>query len=260
MSRRRQIVVDTETTGLEFSQGDRIIEIGCIEMRNRRKSGDTLHHYLNPERDIDDAAVEVHGITPQMLKDKPKFKDIAEELLAFIKGAELIIHNAPFDVGFLNNEFELAGYAPRTVEVNCKITDSLQIARQEHPGQRNSLDALCQRYAVDNSQRTLHGALLDAEILLDVYLAMTGGQETLMSAGGDAHMKTAAPPLAPDRDAKIIRTPLIRASADEIKQHEQWLQLLAQESGREIEPEVDKEELDLRDTETRHELTMAKFQ
>lgn len=175
----RQIVLDTETTGLEVSQGHRIIEIGCVELVNRRLTGRHYHQYVNPERDIDAGAIEVHGITPEFLADKPVFARIAEALLAFVGDAELIIHNAPFDVGFLDSELQRhrPGYAG--IESHCHIVDTLQMARHKHPGQRNNLDVLCSRYDVDNSTRELHGALLDAEILADVYLAMTGGQTTL---------------------------------------------------------------------------------
>ncbi len=175
----RQIVLDTETTGLEASEGHRIIEIGCVELVNRRITGNTWHQYLQPDREIDAGAVEVHGITNESLVDKPRFADIAREFLAFIEGAELVIHNAPFDVGFLDHELKrLDGKTP-PIARRCSIVDTLVMARRLHPGQRNSLDALCKRYSVDNSQRDLHGALLDAEILADVYLAMTGGQVTL---------------------------------------------------------------------------------
>jgi len=174
----RQIVLDTETTGLEPEQGHRIIEIGCVELVERRLTGNNFHVYLNPDREIDAAAVEVHGITNEMLADKPRFADIADDLLAYLRGSELIIHNAPFDVGFLDAEFARIDDAVRTEEV-CGVLDSLVMARKKHPGQRNTLDALCGRYDVDNSRRDKHGALLDAEILADVYLAMTGGQRVL---------------------------------------------------------------------------------
>ena len=174
----RQIVLDTETTGLEPEQGHRIIEIGCVEMVERRLTGNNFHIYLQPDREIDAAAVEVHGITNEFLADKPRFGDVADDLMAYLSGAELIIHNAPFDVGFLNAELErLDGFA--SIERQCAVLDTLVLARQQHPGQRNSLDALCGRYEVDNSRRDKHGALLDAEILADVYLAMTGGQWAL---------------------------------------------------------------------------------
>ena len=229
----RQLVVDTETTGLEFSQGHRVIEIGCVEMINRRLSGNTFHRYINPQRAIDEAAVEVHGITADALKDKPPFADLAAELLEFIKGAELIIHNAPFDTGFLNNEFKLAGLGEGVVEAHCAVVDTLAMARHKHPGQRSGLDALCKRYSVDNTQRTLHGALLDAEILADVYLAMTGGQVTLLGESGDlpAYAQTQTPTGGPEDAAESIATPVIRATGEELEQHEKWLQLLNKNGG-----------------------------
>ena len=175
----RQIVLDTETTGLEPSDGHRIIEIGCVELLDRRLTGNTYHQYIQPDREIDAGAIEVHGITNESLADKPRFVDIAAEFLEFVQGAELVIHNAPFDVGFINHEFGLLQNSPGTVADHCGVLDTLSLARRMHPGQRNSLDALCRRYEIDNSQRQLHGALLDAEILADVYLAMTGGQVSL---------------------------------------------------------------------------------
>ncbi len=175
----RQIVLDTETTGLESSRGHRIIEIGCVELNHRRKTDRYFHHYLNPERDVEDGAYDVHGISNEFLNDKPMFRDIAQELIDFIKDSELIIHNAPFDIGFLNAELQLMGEKWGKVEDYCIVIDTLAIAREKHPGQKNNLDALCQRYEIDNSQRDLHGALLDAQILVDVYLAMTGGQTDL---------------------------------------------------------------------------------
>jgi len=174
----RQIVLDTETTGLEPSLGHRIIEIGCVEMINRRASGKTFQHYLNPQREVDPGAREVHGLSNEFLEDKPFFVNIVDEFLEFVDGAELIIHNAPFDIGFLNKELELASHDKRMEDV-CQVLDTLILARSMHPGQRNSLDALCRRYRIDNSDRELHGALLDARILADVYLSMTGGQAAL---------------------------------------------------------------------------------
>jgi DNA polymerase III subunit epsilon len=175
----RQIVLDTETTGLEVSQGHRIIELAAVEIVNRRPSGKTFHRYINPGRDIDFGAVEVHGLTLDFLQDKPKFADVAHDFLDFVRDAELIIHNAPFDVGFL--DYEMALLDLQGIAQYCMpITDTLRMARDLHPGKRNSLDALCERYAVDNSARTLHGALLDAQLLAEVYLAMTRGQETLI--------------------------------------------------------------------------------
>lgn len=175
----RQIVLDTETTGLETSLGHRIIEIGCIELIDRRITDNHWHYYVNPERKIDDGAFEVHGISNEFLQDKPRFFEIAKKFLAYIDGAELIIHNARFDVGFLDHELgKLEGETIR-IEQHCRILDTLVMARQKHPGQKNSLDALCRRYEIDNTQRSLHGALLDARILAEVYLAMTGGQTAL---------------------------------------------------------------------------------
>jgi DNA polymerase III subunit epsilon len=181
----RQIVLDTETTGLEPGLGHRVIEIGCVELQNRRHTGRTLHHYLNPERDIDEAALAVHGISRAELDDQPRFGVIVEELLEFLGGAELIIHNAAFDVAFLNAELARLPGETRQIAELCQVLDTLALARELHPGQRNSLDALCKRYDIDNSRRELHGALLDARILADVYLAMTGGQGALALSDDD---------------------------------------------------------------------------
>ena len=175
----RQIVLDTETTGLEPELNHRIIEIGCVELVNRRATGRTFHRYLNPERDIDDGALAVHGISRSELDGQPRFAEIAEELLLFVSGAELVIHNAAFDVAFLDAELARLPGERRQLAAICQVLDTLALARELHPGQRNSLDALCKRYSVDNSARELHGALLDARILADVYLAMTGGQAAL---------------------------------------------------------------------------------
>ncbi len=240
----RQIVLDTETTGLEPEQGHRIIEIGCVEMVNRRMTGNNYHHYIHPERDIDEAAVEVHGITLASLEGKPLFGDLSKEMLQYLQGAELIIHNAPFDVGFLNHEFALAGLGDKVIEAHCEVMDTLVMARHKHPGQRNSLDALCKRYAVDNSQRQLHGALLDAEILADVYLAMTGGQisllgesEDLTRPGGAGDNGDSANQVRTDSTGSgtanmdtVVPTPLVQADGSELEAHEKWLELLEQES------------------------------
>lgn len=176
----RQIVLDTETTGLSVEEGHRVIEIGCIELKNRRVTDRHFHHYLNPDRAIDAGAVEVHGITNERLQSAPRFRDVASELIEFLRGAEVVIHNAPFDVGFLNAELALLGPAWGRLEDYCRIVDTLVMARELHPGQRNSLDALCKRYDIDNTHRALHGALLDAGLLADLYLAMTGGQTDLI--------------------------------------------------------------------------------
>ena len=229
----RQIILDTETTGLEPERGHRIIEIGCVELNNRRRTGRQYHQYLQPDRDIDAGAIEVHGITLERLADEPRFRDIADEFLAFIRGAELIIHNAPFDVGFINNEFKLLGAATRAVADYCTVIDTLALARQLHPGQRNNLDALCKRYNVDNSQREWHGALLDAEILADVYLAMTGGQVTLEL------LETVESTSRPGSDvARTIQAasqrPALRvvaASDDELTLHQQRLAAIQKDSG-----------------------------
>ena len=175
----KQIFLDTETTGLYPDQGHRIIEIAAIETFNRRPTGNHFHHYINPERDIDAAAQEVHGVTLEFLQDKPLFEDIADDFLAFVKNSELIIHNAPFDVGFLNSELGRLGLMP-IAQVCSKITDTLKMAKDTRPGQRNNLDALCRYFEIDNSRRTLHGALLDAELLAEVYMALTRGQDSLM--------------------------------------------------------------------------------
>lgn len=185
----RQIVLDTETTGLEVSQGHRIIEIGCIELVNRRVTGNHWHHYVNPDREIDSGAFEVHGISNEFLQDKPRFAELAEDFISYVAGAELVIHNAPFDVGFLDYELALLEQPVAPLQESCTILDTLLLARQKHPGQKNNLDALCKRYDIDNSHRSLHGALLDARILADVFLAMTGGQTSL---GLDAEQAASA--------------------------------------------------------------------
>jgi DNA polymerase-3 subunit epsilon len=226
----RQIVLDTETTGLDPQQGHRVIEIGCVELENRRLTGQRYHCYLNPERDIDEAAVEVHGLTTEFLADKPRFFQIAREFIEFISGAELIIHNAPFDVGFLNSEIALLDGRHQSLESYCSITDTLILARQKHPGQRNSLDALCKRYSVDNSQRELHGALLDAEILADVYLAMTGGQTRLQLSGDD---RSGSLRTRRRRTLDKNRPPLkvIHATEAELEAHRERLATIDTESG-----------------------------
>jgi len=228
----RQIVLDVETTGLDAGAGHRIIEIGCVEIFNRRLSGQKFHRYLNPERDIDAGALAVHGIELARLQQAPKFAEVADELLAFISGAELIIHNAPFDVGFLDAELARLPGEARKIAALCKVLDTLALARSLHPGQRNSLDALCKRYSVDNTKRELHGALLDAGILVDVYLAMTGGQSALaldMSGGRGAAIRNSAPS-APVR-APGISLVVTTADADELRQHEAMLDLIAKASG-----------------------------
>jgi DNA polymerase-3 subunit epsilon len=217
----RQIVLDTETTGLNPRTGDRVIEIGCVEIFNRKLTGNNFHRYINPERDSDEAALAVHGLTTEFLSDKPKFHEIAEELREFVQGAEIIIHNAPFDLGFLNHEFERLGLPP-FVKHCSNVIDTLVQAKELHPGKRNSLDALCDRYGISNAHRKLHGALLDSELLADVYLAMTRGQNTLSmdveveAAGGGVLLE--AGPLG-----EII---VLRAAADELAEHDNVLAAL----------------------------------
>jgi len=203
----RQIVLDTETTGLDPKDGHRLIEIGCVELRNRRLTSVSYHRYLDPERDIDAGAVAVHGIERSRLEGEPKFADIAEEFLEFVRGAELIIHNAPFDCGFIDHELARAGEHFGRLADHCTITDTLALARTLHPGQRNTLDALCSRYEIDNGHRVLHGALLDAEILADVYLAMTGGQSTLTLEQEEEAAVLVAVPNAGARSAAIVTEP-----------------------------------------------------
>lgn len=226
----RIIVLDTETTGLEPSLGHRVIEIGCVEMVNRKLTGNHYHVYINPQREVEASAIEVHGITNEFLQDKPVFSQIAEDFLNFVNGAELVIHNAPFDVGFINHEFRMLANPPSDIENYCKITDSLALARKKHPGQRNSLNALCKRYGVDNSSRTLHGALLDSEILADVYLIMTGGQTSLslgnQGAGGELGASGICR-LSADRPPFKVVTP----SEEEMASHKKTLAAIEKKTG-----------------------------
>ncbi len=220
----RQIILDTETTGLDPNQGHRIIEVAAVEMVNRRLTGNHLHRYVNPERDIDAGAMQVHGITPEFLQDKPRFADVAREFVDFIQGAELIIHNAPFDVGFLNMELRLLGMEPLANWCDG-VVDTLAMAKALHPGQRNNLDALCKRYGVDNTARTLHGALVDCELLAAVYLALTRGQESL-SIGLEVQREDhdqSAPRARP-------RPVLLNAAEDELAAHAMLLEAIAKES------------------------------
>jgi DNA polymerase-3 subunit epsilon len=224
----RQIVLDTETTGLEPEQGHRIIEIGCVELVNRRQTGNDFHQYINPEREIEAGAAAVHGISNEDLADKPRFAEIASRFLDYVRGAELIIHNADFDVGFLDAELARLGDAVTTVAEHCTVTDTLAMARGKHPGQKNSLDALCKRYQVDNSRREYHGALLDAQLLAEVYLAMTGGQTSILL--DPAHAGTA---MASGRLQQLLarsRPVVIRASESEREAHARRLQVIARES------------------------------
>jgi len=215
----RQIVLDTETTGLSADSGDRIIEIGCVELVGRKLTGNNKHFYLNPERDSHEDAMKVHGISNEFLKDKPKFKAVADELLAYLQGAEVIIHNAPFDISFLNKELELIGKPPIKRCV-AKVTDSLVMAKEMFPGKRNSLDALCARLEVDNSGRTLHGALLDAELLADVYINLTRGQNSLMMEVSPAEQVTAELPLI---DMTLLELISLNADAQELLEHDKLL-------------------------------------
>lgn len=223
----RQIVLDTETTGIGCEFGHRIIEIGCVELYERKLTGNQFHYYLNPEREVDEGAFRVHGISSQFLQDKPFFRDIVHDFIQFVEGAELIIHNAPFDVGFLNAELKLINWHC-SLESHCTILDTLQLAREKHPGQRNSLDALCKRYEINNIDRSLHGALLDAEILATVYLSMTGGQTTffdeleLLSQSGNN----------PQQNSQILtgNTPVVVATAEELARHKEFIQFLVEKS------------------------------
>ncbi|WP_105104399.1 DNA polymerase III subunit epsilon [Microbulbifer pacificus] len=237
----RQVVLDTETTGLDPKSGHRIIEIGCVELVNRKLTGRHYHQYINPEREVDDGAIEVHGITNEFLVDKPVFAQIADEFMTFCDGAELVIHNAPFDVGFINAELKrLANPRWQSVAAHCGVLDTLALAREKHPGQKNNLDALCKRYFVDNSQRDLHGALLDAEILADVYLIMTGGQTDLALAGSENNGEQSEDKPEQQLEVGAIRRlsadriPLavVRASVEEQEAHEQFLGLLEKSSGK----------------------------
>lgn len=225
----RQVVLDTETTGINPKEGHKVIEIGCVELINRRLTRKHFHVYLNPDREIDAGAIEVHGITNEFLRDKPRFVDVVDDFMAFTAGAELVIHNAPFDVGFLNHELSLLPGETRTVESNSSVFDTLAFARKKHPGARNSLDALCKRYGIDNSHRELHGALLDAEILADVYLLMTGGQASLLDDGEQQQ---------DGGERGIVRLPaerprlkVIACGAEELAAHQQRLAKISKASG-----------------------------
>ncbi len=223
----RQIVLDTETTGLSAEGGDRIIEIGCVELLNRKLTGNNKHFYLNPERDSHEDALKVHGITNEFLRDKPKFAAVADELLDYLRGAEIIIHNAQFDVGFLNKELELLG-RPRFKEFVAGVTDTLVMAKEMYPGKRNSLDALCDRLGVDNSGRTLHGALLDAELLADVYINLTRGQDALLIDLGPAENAGAS---AIRIDLSGFELPVLAANEQEASAHDEVLKQLDKASG-----------------------------
>ena len=218
----RQIVLDTETTGLSPQDGHRVIELGCVELLNRRFSGNNFHAYINPGRAIDAGAMRVHGISNEFLKDKPRFEMLIESFIDYISGAELIIHNASFDVGFLNSEFKLVGAKYKTIETHSSVLDTLSVARRLHPGQKNSLDALCKRYNVNNANRQLHGALLDAELLAHVYLAMTGGQVTMFGEASQsiAQIAETVPITSSTRNYSL---PVIAASEEELLAHTEFL-------------------------------------
>jgi DNA polymerase-3 subunit epsilon len=228
----RQIVLDTETTGLEPELNHRIIEIGCVELVNRRTTGRTFHRYLNPERDIDEGALAVHGISRGELDGQPRFAEIVEELLLFVSGAELVIHNAAFDVAFLDAELARIAGEPRQIAAVCQVLDTLALARELHPGQRNSLDALCKRYSIDNSARELHGALLDARILADVYLAMTGGQGALALMDADVSSRAADGARTARVPLRItVPLPVTIATAEELAAHDAMLAMITKASG-----------------------------
>ncbi|HEU5398447.1 MAG TPA: DNA polymerase III subunit epsilon [Gammaproteobacteria bacterium] len=226
----RQIVLDTETTGLEPSEGHRIIEIGCVEILDRRITRGSFHRYINPDREVEAGALEVHGIDNRFLKDKPRFPEVAEEFLKFVGGAELVIHNAAFDVGFINHELGRMRHPVTDIASVCHVLDTLELARRQHPGQKNSLDALCKRYSVDNSGREYHGALLDAQLLAEVYLAMTGGQAALVL---DAEARAGAFGSAPAHklERQGLKLKVLQATPEERAAHEAKLKEIAKVSG-----------------------------
>jgi len=231
---KRFVILDTETTGMPVAEGHRIIEIGCVEVVGRRLTGRHFHVYLQPDRESDEGAINVHGITDAFLVGKPRFSDVAEEFFEFIQGATLVIHNAAFDVGFINNEFALIGQQDRAdISQHCPILDTLMMARSRHPGQRNSLDALCKRYGIDNSGRELHGALLDSELLADVYLAMTGGQTSLSLAGEGTGDEEGQGGTGSEIRRIVGRAPgrVILASAEELDAHAERLAAIAKSAG-----------------------------
>lgn len=227
----RIVVLDTETTGLNPQEGHRIIEIGCVEVFKRRLTGKRFHVYINPDRIIDEGAIAVHGITNQFLDDKPYFAQIADDFISFIKDAELVIHNAPFDVGFINNELSRLNNHSGTVKDYSEVFDTLAFARKKHPGQRNSLDALCKRYGIDNSHRDLHGALLDAEILADVFLLMTGGQSSLLD---EAQSNIEQPTINTNAKYALVDRPalkIISCNDEELSNHQLRLEVIEKTSG-----------------------------
>lgn len=226
----RQIVLDTETTGLEPSQGHRIIEIGCVEMINRRLTGNNYHQYLQPDREIDEGAQAVHGISNEFLADKPRFSDVVKDFIEYLDGAELIIHNAPFDVGFINSEFSLAGSEYGKVASYCSVIDTLVMARKMRPGKKNNLDVLCKEYDVNNKHRDLHGALLDSELLAEVYLRMTGGQSALSLESDESAATGSAGRVVKKLSANRKPITIIQASDDELKAHQMIIEGIGRES------------------------------
>lgn len=229
----RQIVLDTETTGMPAEAGHRIIEIGAVEMINRRLTGNNYHKYINPEREVDEGAFKVHGLSNEFLSDKPVFTDLIEDFIKYIDGAELIIHNAPFDVGFLNHEFHLAGKKYKPLKHYCEVLDTLVMAKKKHPGQRNSLDALCKRYDVDNTDRVLHGALLDSKILAQVYLCMTGGQLNMFAADQSQAQESKEGEGAIGSAVAVARSkkiPVIQATIEEMSAHDEFILMLKSKS------------------------------
>ena len=222
----RQIALDTETTGINTADGHRVIEIGCVEIENRRITGREYHCYLNPEREIDEGAARVHGLTLDKLRDKPLFQDVAEEFLGFIRDSELVIHNAKFDVGFLDSELSIIKHDLRSIEKHALVLDTLALAREMHPGKKNSLDALCNRYMVDRSMRQVHGALIDADLLAKVYLAMTGGQDTFdLEEISNNDLLAKEVNVSKEQLSQIFR----QANADEIQAHEEFLDKMSKE-------------------------------
>jgi DNA polymerase-3 subunit epsilon len=230
----RQVVLDTETTGLEPEAGHRIIELGCVEIVNRRATTNRFHRYINPGRAVDAGALQVHGIENEFLATQPRFAEVVHEFLEFVNGAELVIHNADFDIGFLNYELKRIDGVPHDIRTCCGVLDTLALARRLHPGQRNSLDALAKRYSVDNSKRDLHGALLDAQILTDIYLAMTGGQVSLSLDTGTAVEAVAGPQVEQRLDRTGLELVVYEASADELVAHEAMLARIAKKCGRAV--------------------------
>lgn len=228
----RQIILDTETTGIDPSHGHRLIEIGCLELVNRRLTGKSFHYYFNPQREVEEEAIAVHGLTNEFLADKPLFASVADDFIEFVKGAELIIHNAPFDVGFLDNELALLKRGLGRISDYCGVLDTLVMARARHPGQKNNLDALARRYGADQRDRTYHGALLDSEILADVYLAMTGGQVGLALSGeefgDDGERRLEGPRRLPEGRRPL---PVIRATSEELARHQAKLVVLDKAAG-----------------------------